>query len=66
MKFVVCDLVCKTGQQMEEHILIKCKLYDSFVKSTELTMLNIHDKFIFSMTCIDRFILGWLAKYVYK
>ena len=76
-KTAVHDRLCKTCYQIEdeEHFPINCKIYDPLrrelyskvsTRTTEFTLLNDQEKFIFFMSCTDPFILNWLAKFVYK
>ena len=76
-KTAVYDRLCKTCYQIEdeEHFLINCKIYDPLrrelyskisTRTNEFTLLNDQEKFIFSMSCTDPFILNWLAKFVFK
>ena len=76
-KTAVYDRLCKTCYEIEdeEHFLINCKIYDPLrrelyskvsTRTTEFTLLDDQEKFIFFMSCTDPFILNWLAKFVYK
>ena len=55
-------------------LIVKCmtdplrqELYSKVsTRTTEFTLLNDQEKFIFFMSCTDPFILNWLAKFVYK
>ena len=77
-KTAVYDRLCKTCYQIEdeEHFLINCKMYDPplrpelyskvSTRTTDFTLLNDQEKFIFFISCAHPFILNWLAKFVYK